>query len=183
VFPDALFVVALWPYSQTEGLRHIVARLGSWGCKVTTFIPFLWRHAQQLLPRAFWDLPDRISAYREPIRAAYDTLDAAGKLEFTQQLNLRLHADLSDDPHPSQQYFPDDLFELSPTECFVDCGAFDGDTLAQFMQQSAGSFGRYIALEPDPSNFAAVRLLGRHDDRIATYRLAAGDCYKQARFS
>ena len=182
VFSDALFVVSNWAYSRTAGLRHLVAQLDSRGCAVTTFIPFLWRHARQLLPLAFWDLPERIREHDAAIRAAQDTLDADGRLEFACQLNLRLHADISGDPHPSEQYFPADLFQLSPDECFVDCGAFDGDTLIDFMARSAGAFKRYVALEPDTANFAALQRIACRDDRIAIYRQAAGARHHPVRF-
>src|SRR5204863_7608182 len=38
-------------------------------------------------------------------------------------------------------------------ETFVDCGAFDGDSIAAFVRRKGAAFREIIALEPDPINF------------------------------
>jgi FkbM family methyltransferase len=45
---------------------------------------------------------------------------------------------------------------LSGDETFVDCGAFDGDTLELFLEKSSQSFRRVIAFEPDPENYGKL---------------------------
>jgi FkbM family methyltransferase len=54
------------------------------------------------------------------------------------------------------QYFPD---FLSPeaSDIFVDCGAFDGDTIAQFCEWSQGGFRKIYAFECDPHNAGKLR--------------------------
>jgi FkbM family methyltransferase len=47
-------------------------------------------------------------------------------------------------------YFPSDLFDLRTDEVFVDCGAYNGDTLQSFMEH--GGNGEMIAIEPDRAN-------------------------------
>ena len=61
-------------------------------------------------------------------------------------------------PGPSSydQYFPDDLFAVTPEEVFVDCGAFDGDTIRSFIKHRR-DFRRIIAMEPDPVNFKRLQ--------------------------
>lgn len=54
------------------------------------------------------------------------------------------------------QYYPDDLFRLSPNECIVDCGAYTGDTLESFADFTEGSFGSYDAYELDKTNYEAL---------------------------
>jgi FkbM family methyltransferase len=75
-------------------------------------------------------------------------------------------------------YFPGDLFELTPEEAFVDCGAYDGDTLEVFLKESGGHFRKYWALEPDPINFRKLQAncaaLLASDTRISTFQLASG---------
>jgi FkbM family methyltransferase len=39
---------------------------------------------------------------------------------------------------------------------FVDCGAFDGDTIRSFLNLRGERFGQIIAFEPDPKNYAAL---------------------------
>lgn len=53
------------------------------------------------------------------------------------------------------QYFPDDVIELSQQEVFVDCGAFTGDTLDVFCKK-VGFFDKYYALEPDATRFSEL---------------------------
>jgi FkbM family methyltransferase len=45
---------------------------------------------------------------------------------------------------------------LRSNEVFVDCGAFDGDTLDLFLRKSKFAFTRAFAFEPDPANFARL---------------------------
>jgi FkbM family methyltransferase len=49
------------------------------------------------------------------------------------------------------QYFPD-FIELSDNEIMVDCGAYNGDTLLDFLNKSNGHYESYYALEPSPTN-------------------------------
>jgi FkbM family methyltransferase len=51
----------------------------------------------------------------------------------------------------------DDIFLLSAQEVFIDCGAFDGDTLASFLRHQGSAFAKYIALEPDPLSFQSLQ--------------------------
>jgi FkbM family methyltransferase len=52
-----------------------------------------------------------------------------------------------------ETYFPDDLLKLKSDEAFVDCGAFDGDTLRAFLKRQGESFASVDSFEPDPANF------------------------------
>lgn len=51
------------------------------------------------------------------------------------------------------QYFPKGLFEWSDTESYFDCGAFTGDTIADFLKATGGAYRRIWAAEPDRSNY------------------------------
>ncbi len=57
---------------------------------------------------------------------------------------------------PWKPYLPDELFRLAGNEVFVDCGAFDGDTLRDFLSARGTEFERYFAIEPDPVNFEKI---------------------------
>jgi FkbM family methyltransferase len=52
----------------------------------------------------------------------------------------------------SDQYFPADLFQLGHNEVFVDCGAYDGDTLKAFLERTHSEFKEVVAIEPDRAN-------------------------------
>ena len=49
------------------------------------------------------------------------------------------------------QYFTDDLVTLSPNEAIVDCGAYNGDSLDDFVNR-VSSFDRYYCLEMNAKN-------------------------------
>ena len=82
-------------------------------------------------------------------------------------------------PDAETMYFPRDLFRLRSDEVFIDCGAYDGDTLEVFMKESASAFRKIVALEPDPANFIVLernwrQLLAEEPHRLEAYPLASG---------
>ena len=51
------------------------------------------------------------------------------------------------------QYFPKGIFELADSESYFDCGAFTGDTIAEFLKATGGKYRHIWAVEPDKSNY------------------------------
>ncbi|MDR2914822.1 MAG: FkbM family methyltransferase [Tannerella sp.] len=51
------------------------------------------------------------------------------------------------------QYFPQGMFQFTDHESYFDCGAFTGDTIAEFLKASGGSYRHIWAAEPDRSNY------------------------------
>ena len=56
------------------------------------------------------------------------------------------------------QYFPKGMFNITNNESYFDCGAFTGDTIAEFLKASGGSYNRIWAAEPDRSNYKKLML-------------------------
>lgn len=54
-------------------------------------------------------------------------------------------------------YFDSEILQLSDQEVVLDGGAFQGDTLEQFLEISQGIFREYHAFEPDSGNFALLQ--------------------------
>ncbi|MDE6261547.1 MAG: FkbM family methyltransferase [Oscillospiraceae bacterium] len=81
--------------------------------------------------------------------------DEQSKEIFANILMFRLFGEGPEIPTLPQEekYFPSDLVSLSPEEAFVDCGAFDGQTLRDMLAQTGGRIGAYYAFEPDPANY------------------------------
>jgi len=50
------------------------------------------------------------------------------------------------------QYFPKGIFKLTEHESYFDCGAFTGDTIAEFLKATGGLYRHIWAVEPDQSN-------------------------------
>lgn len=55
------------------------------------------------------------------------------------------------------QYFPPDIVHLSENERLVDIGAFDGDTIRDFVSRTKGEFDQIFAFEVDAINFNSLR--------------------------
>ena len=137
------------------------AELQAAGCEcVVSFVLFAWRYPGPYLPYYAFDVPDPIPTMAEEIRAACGLFsDAASVREYISAVRWRLLGDYDTVPSPStnEQYFEDDLFRPHGDESFVDCGAYDGDTIRAFLTHTRGEFRRIHALEPDPGTFARLK--------------------------
>jgi FkbM family methyltransferase len=111
--------------------------------------------------------------------------DEASRREYLAQIRWRLHFDFAalPDPVPGPIYFRDELFTLTDDEVFVDCGAYDGDTVRSFLQHSNGRFKRIYAFEPDPANFKKLQRAAGLDQRIQIKKAAVGCIDSQVAFS
>jgi FkbM family methyltransferase len=54
------------------------------------------------------------------------------------------------------QYFDPGLISLNNDEVFLDCGAYTGDTMTQFVHATSGIYKKVYAFEPDRTNFIAL---------------------------
>lgn len=150
---DATFVVAIWHPSRSPLMSELLAQLRSMRCRAAAFTLLFWRHPSPFLPYFFWDLPSNLLQQSPDIDAAFELLDDdVSRRSFVAQLKLRLQADFDclGTPAPGEQYFPG-LFTMTAEECFVDCGAFTGDTIQSFVSQTDNAFRKVIAFEADPS--------------------------------
>jgi FkbM family methyltransferase len=189
---EAVFVVTIWGAAGTDRMRTHIAQFQALGCdKVISFGSLYWKFADSLLPHYAAALPDPVYAEAPAIRQAFDLwADAESAREYVKQLRWRLLFDFDclSEPAPHRIYFPHDLCRLSDEEVFLDCGAFDGDTLQAFLTEAAGRFRGYIAFEPDPVNFGRLReavaqLPGGRRDAITLYEAATGAADSVASFA
>jgi FkbM family methyltransferase len=166
-YPHASFVVAIWHPSRSETMMDRTRQLRALGASnVIPFHKFFAEHGNLLLPSFFWERPDYYAERSAEISRGRSLLDAEGQEEFDRQMRLR-RGDFSGQViDPGSQYFPTDLFRLSDNEVFIDCGAYDGDTIAEFRRATGDRFARIVAFEPDPENFTALDSAMRGDSRI-----------------
>jgi FkbM family methyltransferase len=82
--------------------------------------------------------------------------DARSRQVLEQHLRMRLLAEFEADPDARDAL---DFLDGVDTEQlnFVDGGAFDGDTLQEFLAWRGDRFARVVALEPDPANAERLR--------------------------
>jgi FkbM family methyltransferase len=158
---SAAFVLTIWRGEGSDRMPERIAQVRALGCeRVVPFALLFWKYPELFLPHYAMDLPHRLCDQAAAIRAAAALWeDSSSRLEFLAQVRWRLQADFAGLPHPARHeiYFPEDLFSLAPDEVFVDCGAFDGDTIRRYLARQPGFVGHINAFEPDPANFAHLQ--------------------------
>lgn len=117
------------------------------------------------LPHHYWLAPRSFYApFLSDIEALSGILaDSASRNWLEAVLLFRLSGDYGRLPPPQfgDQYRPADLPRWQEPLRFIDCGAFDGDTL-DHLAQGGYTFEAVAAFEPDPANF--VRLARKAPD-------------------
>jgi len=104
---------------------------------------------------------------REQITQLFELLaDDASRQVLVNKIRYYLSLDkkLLDDIKCSQAiYFDAEIHAPSPDESVVDGGAFNGDTLQQFLGIVGGHFRQYYAFEPDAGVFVQIRKVAAAD--------------------
>jgi len=175
----AAFIVTIWSYGYS--FLDVRQQLKMLGCKkIVPCLPLLWKYHEHLLPNFCLDLPHLTFQYPEAIRQTFSLwMDEKSRECFIAFLRWRLFLDYNNLPKPIDCY-PKDIFELDASYGFVDCGAYDGDTIIDFINRQGDSFREIIAVEPDPINHKKLKdTVSKLDNnirkRITLFQLAVGD--------
>lgn len=192
---SAVVVVTIW---RAEGGHSYVAtraQLRALGCeRVVPFLSLYVAHSQTYLPYLAAGDPEGVASASARVAVAFTLLDdRESRRQFIDQLRWRLDGDFDAvrDPSPGcdaeNEYWPRGLVSIGRSEVVIDCGAFDGDTLARFASAFDG-FAAWLAFEPDPLSFAGLRrrLEGLPPDlseRVRPSAAATGDTAGIAWFS
>lgn len=92
----------------------------------------------------------------EKINKAYSLLsDDLSKKVFENILNFKISGKIKYliDCQTSREEVFENILNLSNTESFVDAGAYNGDTILEFLKFTRGEYNNIIAIEPDKKNF------------------------------
>lgn len=150
----AVFIVTI--YNCRHSFPDTRDQFLALGCEqVISVIPVRWKYCESFLPYYRDDLPEKVLTQADHVREAFALFcDEPSRREFVAQVAWRLHGDFDvlGRPEPDE-YFPRDVVRLTADEFFVDVGAYDGDTVRQFLRRRGSEFRRVIALEPDTQNF------------------------------
>lgn len=151
----AVFVVTICNsshrYLQTK--QHLAALNCS---KVASYLSLAYKYPEVFLPYYQFDAPHKMLNHASSIRSAFALLsDEESRRQFLAHLKFRFSLDFNVIPENSpDKYFPNSIVPpLDPKTVFVDCGAYDGDTLRIFLKRQDAHFRKVLAFEPDPSNF------------------------------
>ena len=108
------------------------AQLRAHGCsRVVPFGLLYWKHPV-FLPHYAMDLPHRLLEDADTVRAVFDSgRTRLPGVSTWHRFDGAFITISTRSPIPSRRkiYFPTDIFLTQDDEVFVDCGAFDGDTL------------------------------------------------------
>jgi FkbM family methyltransferase len=100
--------------------------------------------------------PAFIHENKDYLNDFYDRLmDQKSKDSLVAYLLSKIRQDMKYLPpiFEKSQYFPQGMFALTGHESYFDCGAFTGDTIADFLKASGGAYNYIWAAEPDNTNF------------------------------
>ena len=115
--------------------------------------------------------PAWIEKYETELQTVYNRLaDEVSRETFASVLNYKLSGKLSYLQACTTNRAEDvkELFTFGEAETYVDLGAYNGDTVQEFLQFTKGRYKKIFALEPDSKNFKKLMAYVRQNniDRI-----------------
>lgn len=154
---DALFFLTI--RNQFHWYRETSDRLKRLGCvHVSSADPIAWRFPDAFLPFLLYDLPHKLYEQADQVQLAAELwADDASRAEYLAHIRLRALGDPSGlaEPPADESYFLDGVFDAEPDDIFLDCGAFDGDTIRGLIARQS-NFGAIDAVEADANSFARL---------------------------
>jgi len=159
------------------------------GARVLSFLHLAWAYPETFLPYCQFEPPQAVLEKAASIRRAFQLLaDEESRRQFTGHLRFRLLLDHHALPAcVADNYFPPGVVPALPSDVvFIDCGAYDGDTVRAFLGHQHGRFGRIYAFEPDAYNcrrlHSYVDSLGADAARIYVFNAGVGARHTSLRF-
>ncbi len=120
------------------------------------------------------------SWFRKNEQEIMDTIDLLeddrSKEIYTNAICIRIapqYADLTfHDMEEKGEYFETGILQFRDKECFVDAGAFNGDSIKAFMEAVDGNFEKIYGFELDPHNYGMILDDKKitDDDRICIFQ-------------
>lgn len=103
-------------------------------------------------------------------------------LKFRLSFNKSILDNLIDKGH---EYFDKKIIKLTSNEVFLDGGAFDGDTIKQFLIESENKFTSIYSYEPDDKTYSLLNKYVKKlsDNRIVINRIGLGDKKQKLHFT
>ena len=110
---------------------------------------------------------DWIIKYEAELQAVYDRLaDEESRKVFADILNYRISGKISylRDCTTTREDDLRKIFSFGDEEIYVDAGAYDGDTVEEFLKLAGSKYKKIYAVEPDPKNFKKLTEFVRQND-------------------
>ncbi len=97
--------------------------------------------------------------HRDKLKAAYELMaDEQSKKVFECVIRYKLSGDISllkACETPREEMY--DLLKIGAEETYVDLGAYNGDTLVEFLNETSMNFKKLYAMEPDHKNYQKLK--------------------------
>ena len=189
-FPkDILVIVAIWSYRHSfPQTKFQLEKLGFTNI-IHSLIPLVvFQKNKDYLPNYCLDTPEKIIQSKDQVIAAYKIIKQMGDplslSAFEKIIAFYLNPVADNIPLPIERR----VFQELPDEVYVDCGAFIGETVHDFIQSRGGIYGSIYCFEPDQISFNSLRKnLQRYiDNQLGVINLvnaAVGDSSKKVSFS
>jgi len=156
---NAVFFVTIW--NDRHWFSETKAQLTHLGCDcVSTYAPIHWRFPETFLTlRLLNEPPHRLYRDAESVLQAQSLWADRESLHIYQaNIAWRAMGDASELPgRPTVfTYFPEDLFCVAAEDTYLDCGAFDGDTVREVLALQPQGLACIYAVEADAVSFAKL---------------------------
>lgn len=102
------------------------------------------------------------------VKLCNDVADEQSVKNLLAYLNTKMTGDVSyifDVYEKQMNFYNNDVFKVTQEEVLYDIGAYDGDTIRLFLEETGGKYKKIIALEPDDKSFLEL------NDYIAKNRM------------
>ena len=113
----------------------------------------------------------------EKIQSVYDMLaDEKSRQTYADVINFKISGKieyLNRCTSPKEEIYGE-VMPPSDKEIFVDLGAYNGDTVNEFLSACDGKYEHIYAFEPNPKNFRRLSKSFPENDKITLFNAAAG---------
>jgi FkbM family methyltransferase len=154
---DAVFFIAI--RNENHWYRETFNQLLRLGCThISSSEPIAWRFPDMFPPFLLYNLPHNLYAHADEVAdAARLWADEESTAEYAAQIQLRAFGDPFGLTAPGleESYILSGVFQLGPEDVFLDCGAYDGDTIRNLIDNQI-QFARIEAVEADAHSFARL---------------------------
>ena len=122
--------------------------------------------------------PDFLREHNEEFRKAYELMaDEMSKKTYLDVLRYKLSGKVkylySCESEKDKLY--EEILHLGEKETILDLGAYDGDTIREFLGVTDGRYEKIIAFEPDAKNFKKLQRKSENLTEIEFYNVGAWD--------
>lgn len=153
IYMDSQIIVAFFKFTQTQYkiLKQITSNIYFYDFSCVALFKYDYEYIMNNFDRivnVYNKLKDKKS---KVLLEAYINQRISGNTNYCKELVIK------------HRYYPKEIIQFEDNEIFVDCGAFDGDSINEFLEileeQKIKKYTHIYALEPDSSNFKKLKTL------------------------